>query len=391
MFPRQALAKPSPSPIRFLAIPLSIFLLGTANGDQYKHRLTKKIGFTENEIETIKGVVPYELEVQTPGTVGISYNQILHLPKLSHAHPLGQPTTVTEVTATLKLSPPPKVKVVAVEVDNVAEQRIEVNGGYGAAVTVPGLKFDATTLAAAELNDEAITVFFEAEPEGSSETAEGFEEPIPLWRVDTISKHLAFVTKKILEEGQHQFDEGSQYVPQSPNSGELIFYFPQSDSAKARISCLGYAVHVLRHGLQKWRGDYAAINPLVDIQGVAASSGIRYIESLAQQDGWSVYYVSKDDTPPENRAPMNTLDKLSITESIVNIDTDPVMTAKVQALLAAAPYGVVIKDSGTHIGNFAENVVYESHWTETGDAIFDRTATFNNFIGGYGFLAIPPN
>ena len=376
---------------RYLAIPLWLLLLETGNSEQYKHRLTKKIGFTENEIETIKGAVSYELEVQTPATVGISYNQILHLPKLTHSQPLGQPPTVAEVTAILKLTPPPKVKVVAVEVDNVPEQRIEVNGGYGQAVTVPGLKFDATTLAAAELNEEAITVFFKSKPEGTSETAEGFEENIPLWRVDTISKHLAFITKKILEEGQHDFDEGSEYLPQSPNSGELKFYFPQSGGAKARISCLGYAVHVLRHGLQKWRGDYTAIKTLVQVQGVAATSGVLYAESLVQNDGWTLYYISKDSTPPENRPPNHVLDKLTLTGIIVDIDSDPEKLTQLQELLAATTYGIVLKESGSHIGNFTENSVYESHWTETGDSIYDKSATFNNFIGDYGFLAIPPN
>lgn len=298
---------------------------------------------------------------------------------------------VTEVILKLTLTPPETIKIKKILVHNEDDQEIEVDADYGEEVTKETLKVDSTTLGEEGENDESITVILEKKNEQAGEEPDTFSEDISLIRVDTLAKHLEVVTKKIHSEGRHEHDIGSNH-PDAQNGGahEKLFYFPQSGDLNS-VSCIGYPNYVLRHGLQKWRGDYDAIKgPPHKIPGAALTSGVNYAESLSQVDGWNIYYVCLDNTLLENQIPHNVLDKMNIFGNFRNLNNDPALKNQLIALLNTSDYIYLLKHEATHVGNSLSGVAYEAHWANVGDAVFDNAASSLDFIGQFGFIAVPP-
>ncbi len=200
-------------------------------------------------------------------------------------------------------------------------------------------------------------------------------------RVDTLAKHLEVITKKIHFEGRHEHDIGSEH-PNAQNGDAYLkkFYFPQSNNLNA-VSCIGYPNYVLRHGLQKWRGDYDAINgPPHKIPLADETSGVNYAESLSQVDGWKIYYVCVNDVKVEDQKPENVLDKMNISGDYRNLNTDTAVKNQLVALLDSSEYVYLLKHEATHVGNSLFGVAYEAHWKSVGDAIFDNETSSLDFI-----------
>lgn len=375
--------------IKIITICLATLLPNIALSQSYKHPYGKKIGFTENIIATSDGDIDYEVECVNSKYMGISYKQILRLPKLPHTLTLG-PDAGEQKSALhrLKLVPPANIKIVRIIIKNKDNQIINVNGAYGAPYETSVVKIDDTSLAASKLN-EPIKVEYAVKAETEDEDPIKSSAKIPIYRVDRLPEHLVFITKKIKEEGHHENDWGDSYSPLPAGAHEKLYYFPQPTSP-ITSTCIGYANHVVRHGLQKWRGAGSAVSGPPNIPaGIGSTSGVAYAESLLKQDGWKIYFFNNGIEDAEGVfAPFA---NVSITEEIIDIANNATAQAR-YATLIKAEYAYLIKQSGGHVANWADGTVYESHIFKANDAIFGTASSINAFLkSNHGFLVIPPS
>lgn len=374
--------------------------LQSAAPDDEKHPLDKKIGFA-TEKKTIAGVGKFVWEIQSfddssnPAKhVGISYEKKLHLPKLPHTD-TAPALDIDKVKLSLKITPPAGAKITSVSIKDAAKTKVTATTDYGKAFTTTGLSADATTLSKAGEIADAITVNIQHKQAGSEGTSTTSFQ-IPLVRVDTLSETLALCTKKIHEEGQHQFDRGNKspghplFPGVTPKPGELPYYFPQN-GAPVLISCIGHCLHALRkHGFQKWLGPDAGL-VITPLPGMGDQSAIGYMQTLTTK-GWTVYYLASDATLIDQQEGGQVLKNLTPRTDLINCATPGSPGAVALTALCAKPWLLVAQSDGEHVGMSLANKLYEAHWDLTGAAIYDSTKATSTFVlsRGFGFIAVPP-
>ncbi len=365
-----------------------------------KHPLDRKIGFT-TEKRTIVGVGKFVWEIQSfddvsnPARhVGISYGKKLHLPKLPHTD-TAPALVIDKVKLSLTLRPPKGAKITSVSIKDAASTKVTAATDYGKPFTTTALSADATTLSNSGEIADAITVNIQHKKAGS-EGIGTTSFQIPLVRVDTLSETLALCTKKIHEEGQHQFDLGNKslgyphFPGVTPKPGEIPYYFAQN-GAPVLISCIGHCLHALRkHGFQKWFGPQADL-PITILGGMGDQSAIGYMQTLTTQ-GWTVYYLASDAKTIEQQAGGQVLKKLQPRTDLLDCAIPGSPGAVALAALCAKPWLLVAQSDGIHVGMSLANKLYEAHNGETGAAIYDSAKATNSFVlsRGFGFIAVPP-
>ncbi|MFD0894197.1 hypothetical protein KBB96_09305 [Luteolibacter ambystomatis] len=387
-------------------IPLSAMAAEAPEGD--KHPLKKKIGFTTNQ-QTIdlggpNGGAPnnkmvWTLEAVTVAESDLSYKKVIHVQK-------GK-----EMTARLKVTPPATVKILEVSVKNAQNQKIpQPSPAFGKVFDNSTLKFDATTIAA-KTNPNAITVKFEyksATPQGNEEVLTSTIN-IPVNRIDTLSEAINTVTKKIFEEGQHDYDVGSD----SGQAGnEDVLYFPQNPPPNAWISCVGFTLHALRHAHKFWINSspigfspYKSQSTEGDVVG--------HMNWLRIKRGWKIYYVTETNKTLSqvNDGYFANATWSGITEYTECKTAGTPGNAGFTAL-TAKPFIYMSRRAGYHAGMGVEGVAYEAHADLVHDAIFDKSWPSGYNAAGacwimrvqalepdgsnvehtipYGFIAVPP-
>lgn len=349
--------------------------------DGIKHKITKLIGFTTDYLDASeKAIGKWEIDNHA---ASISFNKKTHFPKLPHNFPDGGPGNVNNYTVSVKVIPGQEYKVKKIEVTNNSSQTQNYDLNAGQEATIDAV-IDVKTLENKE-NTDAIKVTILKNGEKMPSVYN-----IPLIRLDTFPETISLVGKKIMDEGHHENEVGSEYKKRNnlPHTERLLYFVPQGD-AKISISCYGHVTHALRHASQKWFGpNYSnRTGPakrvpvdtnqpeIVDEESILARAiGLR-------TNGWTIKFVTTGSSIPSSHSQVVTALGISGNDVILNCTS---------GTFPGTDGCLLVQDLGEHCATQIGANAQEAHYLAVGDAIYDRGTAASVFVGTSGYVFIPP-